>query len=670
MSSRDDQEHLQRNNAPRLRNKAAQPSNININITSKPHTQAHQRTNPSIKSLGAPAHPSEKLTHASPLSQHHHFIIPLIIQTRPTEQPPGLPNPNSTIDSHLPPHQSSHPTPLDQKTKIECTPQKLKDGKNSKRSIHPTLTFHHSLTTSYLLSKRALLLLRIKDADHPIRLDDEEEGAEDYQVRARVEEEEGEDDEEKESDQELYVVTDDGRKKTLSAESHEENKVEQRRVTHKEFRRLKHDHQLLLGDDRWDSESIISSSDSLDSEPNHLSTPSQQRVSRTRSNLEYRRQTSNSLVCSNYVHYYTINLEPTASVPFEVIQKKEKGLGLEDYQEQLDRLLSLSIQTQLGSTRNSQQPQQQHKNTPQHRCRPPPVHPRRSHPLRFQSPAHSPLNSAFRQSIELVPQIIATLHKRNTTSNNRSPLTQLEEIEPIPSRTCSILPILTHSKIRNWFMRQTGLCSVEMGSAESLTDEGRTIFNELDPNAPFHESSNSALSHPSTLISDSHKSNSYLKLNQHGNLSAAADSLLSATQDLHHSPELVDYDALTLDRELSLKIKQTQEHLEASLKALKDLLIKTGSIGSGGNERSLSVNSSFTRPELNDRNHTQPQTQPTHQNRPIGSSQSSVITNASQMKSKPRVKLTQPATTISYLSSSTAAICHQRSPSRPNSNPK
>ncbi|EFP75394.2 uncharacterized protein PGTG_01987 [Puccinia graminis f. sp. tritici CRL 75-36-700-3] len=72
---------------------------------------------------------------------------------------------------------------------------------------------------------------------------------------------------------------------------------------------------------------------------------------------------------------------------------KEKGLGLEDYQEQLDRL-SLSIQTQLGSTRNSQQPQQQHKNTPQHRCRPPPVHPRRSHPLRFQSPAHSPLNSS------------------------------------------------------------------------------------------------------------------------------------------------------------------------------------------------------------------------------------------------------------------------------------
>ncbi|KAA1075755.1 hypothetical protein PGT21_000182 [Puccinia graminis f. sp. tritici] len=283
------------------------------------------------------------------------------------------------------------------------------------------------------------------EADHPIRLDDEEEGAEDYQVRARVEEEEGEEDEEKESDQELYVVTDDGRKKTLSAESHEE---------------------------------------------------------------------------------------------------------------------------------------------------------------------------AFRQSIELVPQIIATLHKRNTTSNNRSPLTQLEEIEPIPSRTRSILPILTHSKIRNWFMRQTGLCSVEMGTPAKLLLKLKKVH------AP------------------------------------------------DHSPELVDYDALTLDRELSLKIKQTQEHLEASLKALKDLLIKTGSIGSGGNERSLSVNSSFTRPELNDRNHTQPQTQPTHQNRPIGSSQSSVITNASQMKSKPRVKLTQPATTISYLSSSTAAICHQRSPSRPNSNPK
>ncbi|KAA1083164.1 hypothetical protein PGT21_026799 [Puccinia graminis f. sp. tritici] len=565
MSSRDDQEHLQRNNAPRLRNKAAQPSNININITSKPHTQAHQ-------SLGAPAHPSEKLTHASPLSQHHHFIIPLIIQTRPTEQPPGLPNPNSTIDSHLPPHQSSHPTPLDQKTKIECTPQVVS------------------------------LLLPIK-ADHPIRLDDEEEGAEDYQVRARVEEEEGEDDEEKESDQELYVVTDDGRKKTLSAESHEENKVEQRRVTHKEFRRLKHDHQLLLGDDRWDSESIISSSDSLDSEPNHLSTPSQQRELTT--------------TTTTAQEYPTASMS-TPSCPPQTISSSQipitRSFTIEFGSNELDpKHLTQSIINSI----------EQH----------------------LDQNFANPLDSSCLEGLS--DQLLDPL---GFQAINRTQIGSCGKPASVRSRWER--PVET------------------IRSAESLTDEGRTIFNELDPNAPFHESSNSALSHPSTLISDSHKSNSYLKLNQHGNLSAAADSLLSATQDLHHSPELVDYDALTLDRELSLKIKQTQEHLEASLKALKDLLIKTGSIGSGGNERSLSVNSSFTRPELNDRNHTQPQTQPTHQNRPIGSSQSSVITNASQMKSKPRVKLTQPATTISYLSSSTAAICHQRSPSRPNSNPK
>ncbi|KAA1102208.1 hypothetical protein PGT21_036802 [Puccinia graminis f. sp. tritici] len=70
-------------------------------------------------------------------------------------------------------------------------------------------------------------------------------------------------------------------------------------------------------------------------------------------------------------------------------------------------------------------------------------------------------------------------------------------------------------------------------SAESLTDDGRTIFNELDPNAPFHESSNSALSPPFTLISNRPKSNPYLKLDQHGTFSVATDSLLSATQDLH-----------------------------------------------------------------------------------------------------------------------------------------
>ncbi|KAA1075426.1 hypothetical protein PGT21_035046 [Puccinia graminis f. sp. tritici] len=132
-------------------------------------------------------------------------------------------------------------------------------------------------------------LERTPEADDLMRLDDEEEGAEDDQVRVEVEQEEGEEDEEKESDQELYMVTDDGRKKKLvkirlgspeSAESHEENNVEQRWVTHKEFRRLKQDHKLLLDDDRWDSESIISSSDSLDSEPNHLSTPSKQSAER------------------------------------------------------------------------------------------------------------------------------------------------------------------------------------------------------------------------------------------------------------------------------------------------------------------------------------------------------------------------------------------------------
>ncbi|KAA1083177.1 hypothetical protein PGT21_027028 [Puccinia graminis f. sp. tritici] len=72
---------------------------------------------------------------------------------------------------------------------------------------------------------------RTPEVDDLMRLDDEEEGAEDDQVRVEVEEEEGEKVEEKESDQELYMVTDDGRKKKLvkirlesseSAESHKE----------------------------------------------------------------------------------------------------------------------------------------------------------------------------------------------------------------------------------------------------------------------------------------------------------------------------------------------------------------------------------------------------------------------------------------------------------------
>jgi hypothetical protein len=56
-------------------------------------------------------------------------------------------------------------------------------------------------------------LERTPEADDLMRLDDEEEGAEDDPVRVEVEEEEV--DQEKESDQELYMVTDDGRKKKL-----------------------------------------------------------------------------------------------------------------------------------------------------------------------------------------------------------------------------------------------------------------------------------------------------------------------------------------------------------------------------------------------------------------------------------------------------------------------
>ncbi|KAA1112349.1 hypothetical protein PGTUg99_019292 [Puccinia graminis f. sp. tritici] len=71
---------------------------------------------------------------------------------------------------------------------------------------------------------------------------------------------------------------------------------------------------------------------------------------------------------------------------------------------------------------------------------------------------------------------------------------------------------------------------------------------------------------------------------------------------------------------------------------------------------SQSVNSSLTGPELSDRNNTRLQTQPSHQNLSIRSSKSSVVTSASQMKSKPQVKLTQPATTKSYLSTATGTI--------------
>ncbi|KAH9467398.1 hypothetical protein Pst134EA_011044 [Puccinia striiformis f. sp. tritici] len=115
---------------------------------------------------------------------------------------------------------------------------------------------------------------------------DEEESVQPNE--AEEEEEEEENDGEKQSDQELYIIADDGRKKKLvklrlgspeSVESQEENNFEQRWVTHKEFRSLKKDHKLLAEDNRWDSESIISSSEH-DSDSNRLSTPSKQTAER------------------------------------------------------------------------------------------------------------------------------------------------------------------------------------------------------------------------------------------------------------------------------------------------------------------------------------------------------------------------------------------------------
>ncbi|OAV88294.1 hypothetical protein PTTG_29076 [Puccinia triticina 1-1 BBBD Race 1] len=73
---------------------------------------------------------------------------------------------------------------------------------------------------------------------------------------------------------------------------------------------------------------------------------------------------------------------------------------------------------------------------------------------------------------------------------------------------------------------------------------------------------------------------------------------------------------------------------------------------------SQSVNSSLTGPQdLSDRtNSTRLRSPPSHPNLSIRSSKSSVVTSASQMKSKPQVKLTQPATTKSYLSTATGTI--------------
>jgi len=94
------------------------------------------------------------------------------------------------------------------------------------------------------------------------------------------------------SDDELYIIADNGQKKKLvkirlsspeSVESNEdgESNIEQRWVTHKEFRRLKQNQQLVMDDDGWDSETVMSSSSSLDSDDvNRLSTPSKQSVER------------------------------------------------------------------------------------------------------------------------------------------------------------------------------------------------------------------------------------------------------------------------------------------------------------------------------------------------------------------------------------------------------
>ncbi|KNF02672.1 hypothetical protein PSTG_03958 [Puccinia striiformis f. sp. tritici PST-78] len=76
---------------------------------------------------------------------------------------------------------------------------------------------------------------------------------------------------------------------------------------------------------------------------------------------------------------------------------------------------------------------------------------------------------------------------------------------------------------------------------------------------------------------------------------------------------------------------------------------------------SQSINSSVTGPagsttELNEQNSSRLRSQASHQNLSIRSSKSSVVTSASQMKSKPQVKLTQPATTKSYLSTATGTI--------------
>ncbi|KAH9455794.1 hypothetical protein Pst134EB_012030 [Puccinia striiformis f. sp. tritici] len=123
---------------------------------------------------------------------------------------------------------------------------------------------------------------RTPEPEDLMRVDEEES------VQQNEAEEEEENDGEKQSDQELYIIADDGRKKKLvklrlgspeSVESQEENNFEQRWVTHKEFRSLKKDHKLLAEDNRWDSESIISSSEH-DSDSNRLSTPSKQTAER------------------------------------------------------------------------------------------------------------------------------------------------------------------------------------------------------------------------------------------------------------------------------------------------------------------------------------------------------------------------------------------------------
>ncbi|PLW35093.1 hypothetical protein PCASD_13009 [Puccinia coronata f. sp. avenae] len=123
-----------------------------------------------------------------------------------------------------------------------------------------------------------------------MRVDQEDGISQDEEEEEEEEEEEKEDGQKQALDEELYIIADDGQKKKLvkirlgspeSVDSNEQDSnIEQRWVTHKEFRKLKQNQQLLLDDDGWDSESVLSSSDSLDGDTKRQSTPLKQSAER------------------------------------------------------------------------------------------------------------------------------------------------------------------------------------------------------------------------------------------------------------------------------------------------------------------------------------------------------------------------------------------------------